>query len=125
MEHIGRLMGHRPADLGIIKGIAAHITRRIEVLLGAPWGNTASATGTSTGEMSGVMRAGGGPGRLPVPRLDEHQRGGDEGAVGEEELAAIQLVPAVRHIFPMGHALRHRTSYQGLSWAHDDFVIDI
>ncbi|MGE5654682.1 MAG: phosphotransferase enzyme family protein [Bacillota bacterium] len=38
------------------------------------------------------------------------------------ELEVIQLTPAIRHIFLMGHVLRHTTSHQGWNWANDGFV---
>lgn len=42
--------------------------------------------------------------------------------LGDHELAAIQLTPAIRHIFLMGHVLRHTTVYQGWNWANDGFI---
>jgi Ser/Thr protein kinase RdoA (MazF antagonist) len=42
--------------------------------------------------------------------------------LSEEELAVIQLTPAIRHIFLMGHVLRHSTVYQGWNWANDGFI---
>lgn len=38
------------------------------------------------------------------------------------ELAVIQLTPAIRHIFLMGHVLRYTTLYQGWNWANDSFI---
>lgn len=43
-------------------------------------------------------------------------------ALSDQELAVIQLTPAVRHIFLMGHVLRHTTVYQGWNWANDGFI---
>ncbi|MDF2628914.1 MAG: hypothetical protein K0R39_2745 [Symbiobacteriaceae bacterium] len=42
--------------------------------------------------------------------------------LGENERAVIQLTPAIRHIFLMGHVLRHTTVYQGWNWADDGFI---
>ncbi|MFZ5823160.1 MAG: phosphotransferase enzyme family protein [Bacillota bacterium] len=43
-------------------------------------------------------------------------------ALGDHELAVVQLTPAIRHIFLMGHVLRHTTVYQGWNWADDGFI---
>ncbi len=42
--------------------------------------------------------------------------------LSDQELAVIQLTPAVRHIFLMGHVLRHTTVYQGWNWANEGFI---
>lgn len=39
-----------------------------------------------------------------------------------EELTVVQLTPAIRHIFLMGHVLRYTTVYQGWNWADDGFI---
>lgn len=42
--------------------------------------------------------------------------------LSSDELTVIQLTPAIRHIFLMGHVLRHTTVYQGWNWANDSFI---
>ena len=38
------------------------------------------------------------------------------------ELSAVQLTPPSRHIFLMGHVLRHTAVYEGENWANDHFI---
>ena len=40
----------------------------------------------------------------------------------DNELAAIQLTPLVRHIFLMGHVLRYTAVVEGNHWADDGFI---
>lgn len=41
--------------------------------------------------------------------------------LSDNELAVVQLTPAVRHIYLMGLVLRYTTTYSGWNWANDDF----
>ena len=47
---------------------------------------------------------------------------GTHRVLSENELAAIQLTPPIRHIFLMGHVLRYTTVTQGYHWANDSFI---
>jgi len=40
----------------------------------------------------------------------------------DDELSIVQLGPPVRHIFLMGHVLRHTAGQQGAHWADDGFI---
>jgi Ser/Thr protein kinase RdoA (MazF antagonist) len=40
----------------------------------------------------------------------------------QHELLAVQLTPAIRHIFLMGHVLRYTRVREGEHWAHDGFI---
>ena len=42
--------------------------------------------------------------------------------ISDAEREAIQLTPAIRHIFLMGHVLRYTTQIQGSHWADDGFI---
>ena len=42
--------------------------------------------------------------------------------LSENELAAIQLMPPIHHIFLMGHVLRYSTIHEGEFWANDEFI---
>jgi len=42
--------------------------------------------------------------------------------LSDAEREAIQLTPAIRHIFLMGHVLRYTTLTQGSHWADDRFI---
>ena len=46
----------------------------------------------------------------------------EERSPTDNELAAIQLTPPVRHIFLMGHVLQHTTMQRGNHWADDRFI---
>ena len=39
-----------------------------------------------------------------------------------EELAVVRASPAIRHIFLMGHVLKHTTITEGSHWANDSFI---
>jgi len=43
-------------------------------------------------------------------------------SLSEEELAIVQLSPAVRHIFLMGHVLRYTRTTEGEHWANQGFI---
>ncbi len=42
--------------------------------------------------------------------------------LSENELAAVQLMPPIHHIFLMGHVLRYSTIHEGEHWANDEFI---
>ncbi len=154
MVHIGRLMGHRPEDFGLIRGIADHAKNRIASLLPC----NPPEFGICHGDLHGgdvLYDSNGLPTLLDFDSSGCGWRAVDIGVylcdewmdtsleietvrqqklavfldgyqtvrgLGDNELAVIQLTPAIRHIFLMGHVLRHTTVYTGWNWANDGFI---
>ena len=42
--------------------------------------------------------------------------------ISSDEIEAIRYSPAIRHIFLMGHVLKHTTVTEGVHWADDSFI---
>ncbi|HWI60461.1 MAG TPA: phosphotransferase [Symbiobacteriaceae bacterium] len=154
MVHIGRLMAHRPKDLGLLREIADAAASRIAALLPC----TPPEFGICHGDLHGgdVRYDGDGlPTLLDFDSSGCGWRAVDIGvylchrwmdttpeaeterqrrlahfldgyqtvrSLSENELAVVQATPAIRHIFLMGHVLRHTTVDQGWNWANDDFI---